>query len=101
MATKLSIPSRKFGILEQLNLLKEEKFKFDCILKGHTKNFECHKIVVASASPILKAMLLNENEAVSQIETNVSDRAVDLFLQYAYQAQLIVQSDNDLEVINN
>lgn len=98
---QLSIPSYKFDFLNTLKKFRDEDYLLDCKIKAKNKEFKCHKIVVAAASPVLKQLLENNLEQVAVIEVNVSDRAAELFVQYCYDAKILVNHDDDLEVILN
>lgn len=100
--SQLNVPSHKFDFLDTMCEFRELKLGIDFVLVTEDTRYDCHKLVVAASSPFFRRLLFEDPvEDLQEFDArHMQNRAIELFLQYCYQAKLIVGEETDMEVSN-
>ena len=87
---------------QELEILRKDNNFTDFTLKSQDKVIECHRVIIAAISPVLKAMLKSQMKETTekQIElNNISPQALDILVQYIYTGETRIPKGTLMDVI--
>ncbi|ELT99864.1 hypothetical protein CAPTEDRAFT_210851 [Capitella teleta] len=97
-----SVEIMKFQFLERLNEIREEQQLVDLVLFAGNQQINCHKAIMAAASPYFEKVLTSDTKQTEEGEVRLTGHTGDtihLIVDAIYGKQLQLGDDNVEEVL--
>ena len=91
-------------LCEELLTLHNDSDLTDFTLKTNGKAVECHRVIMAANSPVLKAMLKSKMKETSQKQMNldnISPQAMNVVVRYMYTGEARIPRETLKDNNNN